>query len=176
MKKILLAVFVLFAFAAVSNAQTEGDFRLNGGLAYGSEAGFDGGGAGINVGLEYFFTDVISAAPSYTYFFESTEDVLGTEFSARLSSINIDGRYYFQTDGFQAYGLAGIAILAINTTTPDFFGTGTIETSDSETGLNIGAGIVYPLSEKIGLNGQLKYQTPGEGQLVLNAGVAIALN
>ncbi|MEM8569094.1 MAG: outer membrane beta-barrel protein [Bacteroidota bacterium] len=179
MKKILFTAFSVLAFTVAVNAQEQGLVRLNTGLAFGSEAGFDASGFGINVGGEYFFTDVISAAPSYTYFFEDSEDILGFENSVRLSSINLDGRYYFLTDDIQVYGLFGIAFLSINGELQfvDLFGAvETVEFDDNETGVNFGGGIVYPLSDKVGLNGQLKYQTPGDGQLVINAGVAINLN
>lgn len=175
MKK-LLSVFAFLLISSVAMAQVAGDFRINAGLAYGSEASLDGGGLGINAGVEYFFTDVISGAPSYTYFFEDSEEFFGSEISVRLSSINLDGRYYFMTDDIQVYGMAGIAILAVNFESVDPFSGTTFEDSDSETGLNIGGGVVIPLSGNLGFNGQLKYQTPGDGQLVINAGVAIGIN
>lgn len=183
MKKVLLSVVALVLIAGASFAQEQGQIRLTAGLALGSKAAIDDDGdeklgAGINIGGEYFFTDAISAAPSYTYFFKSTVGEDPNEFSYRISSLNLDGRYYFLTEGVQVYGMAGLAFLSLQAeSTTDFFGTPiTVEVDDNETGLNIGGGVVLPLGESVGLNGQIKYQTPGDGQLVLNAGVVFSLN
>lgn len=174
MKKIFLSTFLLFASILLAHAQ-EGLWRINAGLAFGSDAGYDGGNLGINAGAEYFILDEVSASPSFTYYFKSTEDIGSVEYSVQLITFNIDGRYYFYNEDFQAYGIAGIVIASANY---DVEGvpSAAIYDDDSEAGLNIGAGIIYPISDKIGLNGQIKYQTPYSGQLVLNAGVAININ
>ncbi|WP_436517422.1 outer membrane beta-barrel protein [Ekhidna sp. To15] len=164
----LFAAFVLFGFSA--NAQEQGDIRVGAGLAIGTKAGAEANGntvdsklgIGINLGAEYLVTDAISIAPSYTFFFKNS--VGGADYSS--SSLNIDARYYFGESG--VYGLAGFAS-----------GTAKVEgggfsLSTSEGGLNIGAGIMYPLSDNLFANGQVKYTTPGDGQLVINAGVAFA--
>lgn len=169
MKKFtILSLFAAFLLVGVTaNAQEQGDIRVGAGLALGTKAGIDDDGSekmgvGINIGGEYFVTDVISIAPSYTMFFKST--VSGTDFS--FSAFNIDARYYFGESG--VYGLAGFSSLSAKVEGGGFSAT------DSEGGLNIGAGIMYPLSDNLFANGQVKYQTPGEGQLVINAGVAFA--
>lgn len=169
MKKFtILSLFAAFLLVGVTaNAQEQGDIRVGAGLALGTKAAIDESGSklglGINVGGEYLITDQISIAPSYTYFFESSVTVdsgFGTfEAKQQLSALNIDARYYFSDNGL--YGLAGFSNLSAD-------GGG------SEAGLNIGAGIMYPMSDSMFLNGQVKYQTPGEGQLVINAGVAFA--
>lgn len=168
MKKFtILSLFAAFLLVGVSaNAQEQGDIRVGAGLAVGTKAGVDESGEklgfGINVGAEYLITDAISLAPSYTFFFKSS--VAGTDFS--LSAINIDARYYFGESG--VYGLAGFSSVKAKAEAGGF------SASTSEGGLNIGAGIMYPLSDNLFANGQVKYQTPGEGQLVINAGIAFA--
>ncbi|MEP1033697.1 outer membrane beta-barrel protein [Ekhidna sp.] len=161
----LFAAFVLFGFSA--NAQEQGDIRVGAGLAIGTKAGVDDDGSeklglGINVGGEYLITDVISLAPSYTFFFKSS--VGGVDFS--LSAINVDARYYFGDSG--VYGLAGFSSVKAKAESGGF------SASTTEGGLNIGAGIMYPLSDNLFANGQVKYATPGDGQLVINAGIAFA--
>jgi len=173
----ILACTCFFAFGAMS--QEQGQIGASLGLAFGSEAGLndDGeqsGGLGINVGFEYFVTDVISVAPSFTYFFGEEVEAPGFRVSYNLSAINIDGRYYFLTDDLKVYGLIGPSILIASSesTFDNFFGqTITTEDSDSEFGINIGGGIVYPIADNLGLGAQLKYQTPYDGQLVLNGGL-----
>ncbi|MEQ6166712.1 MULTISPECIES: outer membrane beta-barrel protein [unclassified Ekhidna] len=160
----LFAAFLLVGMTA--NAQEQGDIRVGAGLAIGTKAGVDESGEkmgfGLNFGAEYLVTDVISIAPSYTMFFKSS--VGGGDYS--LSALNIDARYYFGESG--VYGLAGFSSVSAKVEGGGFSAT------TSEGGLNIGAGIMYPLSDNLFANGQVKYQTPGEGQLVINAGIAFA--
>lgn len=68
MKKLFSILAIMSLFTLGLNAQDQGDLGANLGLAYGSQSGInddgeEGGGIGINVGLEYFATDVISIAP-----------------------------------------------------------------------------------------------------------------
>lgn len=178
MKKLLLSVFALFLFAAASNAQEQGEIRISAGVALGTKAAIDTDGTekagiGINIGGEYLITDVISVAPSYTFFFESEETIAGVgTFGTKISSFNLDGRYYFMTDNVQVYALAGLSFASAEVTTSSAF-FGTISVSDNKTGLNIGAGLNLPLADNIGINGQLKYNTPFE-QLVVQGGLYYA--
>lgn len=163
----LFAAFVLFGLSA--NAQEQGDIRAGAGLAYGTKAGVDASGTkgaiGINLGAEYLFTDAISLAPSYTFFFKSS--VGGADYN--VSSFNIDARYYFGDSGF--YGLAGLGIVSNKVSGGGF------SVSGSETGINLGAGYMYGLSDSMFLNGQAKYNTAdfGDGgQITIQAGLAFA--
>ncbi|MEO9482031.1 MAG: outer membrane beta-barrel protein [Ekhidna sp.] len=170
MKKFTIVLFVaalcLVGFSA--SAQQQGDLRVGAGLAYGTKATLDlndgstKGALGINIGGEYFFSDVISGAPSYTFFFK--EEQGGASFST--SSFNLDGRYYFGDGTF--YGLFGFAISSAKTKANGF---GSFTTSDN--GINLGAGAMIPAGDALFINGQLKYNTSFE-QLVLQAGVAFA--
>lgn len=151
-----------------------------GGLVLGSNAGIDKSGIGINLGGEYFFTDKIAAAPSITYFLRSKTQVstwYGTYTSGvRAFAIDLDGRYYFGAkDNFSFYGLAGLAIASVKAFTEDSEGKKLAEATDSKTGINLGAGVVYPLNEKVSLNGQIKYNTPME-QFAIQAGIIIPIN
>ncbi|WP_456459341.1 outer membrane beta-barrel protein [Reichenbachiella sp.] len=163
MKTKLLALALVGLFSINSAiAQEQGDFRAGLGIVLGTKAGVDDDGSskmgfGLSPSIEYLITDVISGAASYDWYFKS--DVGGTDVS--ISSFNIEGRYYFMTDDTQVYGVAGLGI--VKAKIGDF--------SDSETGLNIGAGANFPLSDVLGANAELKYQTAGDGQLAIKAGV-----
>jgi hypothetical protein len=168
MKKLItttfIAAFIFMGYTAA--AQDQGDIRAGIGLAAGTKAGVDDDGSeklglGLNIGAEYFVTDVISLAPSYTMFFKST--VGGVDF--KLSALNIDARYYF---GGGVYGLAGFSSLKAKAEAGGF------SASSTESGLNIGAGYMIELGDALMGNLQAKYQTPGDGQLVINAGVAFS--
>lgn len=170
MKKLLLTAAIVAFFGFAATAQEQGDIRVGAGLAIGTKAGAEASatgvdsklGLGINIGAEYLITDAISLAPSYTFFFKNS--IGGADYS--LSALNIDARYYFADSGF--YGLAGFSSVSSKAEGGGF------SVTSSESGLNIGAGIMYPLSDNLFANGQVKYQTPGDGQLVINAGVAFA--
>jgi len=188
-KTIILSLFTAFLFVGVTaNAQEQGEIRVGAGLALGTKAGIDDDGSekmgvGINIGGEYFVTDLISIAPSYTFFFKSEisfDDFGGTSTNSRqYGSLNLDGRYYFGDGDIQFYGLAGISFASAKAefsyeddTDPSF--NESDSATESETGLNIGGGVMYPISDNLYLNGQIKYNTPIE-QLVINAGVSFTI-
>ena len=148
------------------NAQEQGEIRAGAGLVYGTQASFDfddndaKGGIGINIGGEYFFTDEISGAPSYTFFFKETEG----DVSFNSSSFNLDGRYYFSDGMF--YGLFGLGFTSARLKVPGF-----PTVSDNETGLNLGGGVALPVADALLFNGQLKYNTSFE-HLAIQAGIS----
>ena len=167
MKKSLLTATLVAIFGFAATAQEQGEIRVGAGIAYGTQAtidlddGSEKGALGLNFGGEYFFTDVISAAPSYTMFFKEEEG--GASF--KTSSFNLDARYYFGDGMF--YGLAGLGFSSAK------LEGGGFSESDSDTGLNIGGGVMIPAGDALYINGQAKYNTSFE-QFVLQAGVAFA--
>lgn len=176
-KLLALALVGLFAFSGAM-AQEQGDMRGSIGLALGTKTAIDDNGntkmgIGITPGFEYVFADAMSGSLSYDYYFKS--DVTGA--SVRVSSFNIDYRYYFVTGDTQVYGLAGLALMSAKT---EITGLGSVTTS--ETGLNIGAGANFGLSDSMLINLQAKYQTPKfadasgseSSNIALNAGIVFA--
>jgi opacity protein-like surface antigen len=93
-----------------------------------------------------------------------------------VSSLDFDGKYYFLTDNVKLYGLAGLTIGFAKATATIDLGTGpeTSSASESEFGVNFGAGADFYLSDSMYLNGQLKYNTPLE-QLAINLGIGFNL-
>jgi opacity protein-like surface antigen len=163
----------------VATQQEKSKFRVGAGLVFGSEAGIGKGGAGINIGGEYFFTENVSAAPSFTYFFKSKEEYSNgynqVASTVQYNSINLDGRYYFhEMNNFTFYGLAGISIVSVKAAV-EYDGRSTSGAADSEMGLNLGAGLIYPLNETFSLNGQVKYNTPLK-QVALQAGITFPIS
>lgn len=161
MIKKLFSLLLFIGIISAAQAQEKGAIRLSGALVYGTEVEE----AGLNFGGEYFFTDQISGGVSYSIFFVPDP--------ASFNVLNIDGRYYFLNDKAQVYGLLGLAN-ATSKFEGNVFGV-PFSVKDSELGLNIGGGLVYMLSDKVGLNGQVKYTTPFDGQLVLQGGVVVRL-
>ncbi|MDP4680568.1 MAG: hypothetical protein NWS46_09405 [Cyclobacteriaceae bacterium] len=143
MKNLLVSVLIIFVFITSASAQHEGDFRASGSLLL----NFDNAKFGVNFGGEYFFTDQVSVAPSYSNLFGTPS----------LSGINVDGRYYFTESTDNWYGLAGFASV-----------TGGRVTSS---GINLGAGYVVPIQGDLSLGLQLKYSTVRDGTLEMQGGV-----
>lgn len=151
-KLLALALVSLFAING-AKAQEQGDIRVNAGLIdlfspYGGDNRI-----GFGVGGEYVFTDGISVAPSI--YFTDKDD-------AKLNIFSIDGRYYFMTDATQVYGVAGVSFIN---------GEGNF----SETGLALGAGAIFGVSDNLGINAELKYQLnkPFDDALGLQAAVGV---
>jgi len=216
MKKLLLSAVAVLMFAVAANAQEQGQIRARLGLAAGTKAGADIAidansgvttvddkiGLGVNLGVEYFVTDNISISPSYTYFFNSTEDIsidagfgasVSGEISIKPRVFNLGGRYYFGDD-LNFYALAGLAFQSVQyeesvtaTFTDPFSGetitqTENFESDGSATSFNLGGGVELPLSDVINFNGQIKImggddtETFDGVQFVLNAGVSYSFN
>ena len=187
MKKIILLAIVLVVFIGQSTvwAQEKGQIRAGVGITLGTESAIDADtgepklGFGIVIGGDYFVTDVISIAPSYSFFFKSKVDLGGgQEVSIKASSFDIDGKYYFVKSGVNIYGLVGISFAFAKASATIDFGAGpqTVSFTENQVGVNLGAGLDYYLSDKVYLNGQVKYTINGLEQLAINLGVGFNIN
>ena len=156
MKKLLLiAVFAICGLGTV-NAQEKGDFNAFAGVSYDEEVA-------ITAGVEYLITDAISIAPSFSYFFVETP--AGAS-SASGTQLNVDARYYFGgSDELNWYGLVGYG-----SRTGKVSGGGA-SISVSQGGVNVGAGGLYTLSDKLKIIAQAKYFTGADGTFVPTVGI-----
>lgn len=143
MKNLFVAVILLMLCVNSSFAQSEGDIRASGSLLL----NFEDAKFGINFGGEYFFTDKISVAPSYSNLFGTPS----------LSGINVDARYYLTESTANLYVLAGFSSV-----------TGGQLTSS---GINLGAGYVIPIQGDWAFGLQAKYSTVRGGMLEMQGGV-----
>lgn len=152
--KILLFAAAALFICSTSFAQEQGDMRAGIGVVLGTAAGFDDGGHKMGVGItpsfEYVFADAMSGNVSYDFYFKS--DLTGG--SITYSSFNIDYRYYFMTDDMEVYGLAGLGFVGLKS---EVTGAGSV--NSNATGLNLGAGANFGLSDSMGINVQVKYCT-----------------
>ncbi|MEP5365511.1 MAG: outer membrane beta-barrel protein [Reichenbachiella sp.] len=131
-KLLALALVGLFTINGAM-AQEQGDIRANAGLNYLFGPWGGDGRIGFGLGGEYLITDAISIAPSY--YFSNKDDL-------KLNILNIDARYYFVTGDTQVYGKVGFASYGGDA---------------SESGLTLGAGGIFNLSDNLGLNAELDY-------------------
>ncbi|MFO7702681.1 MAG: outer membrane beta-barrel protein [Psychroflexus maritimus] len=179
MKKILLlSAFLTLCLGA--NAQTNrGDISIGGGLAYGTGAAPSlselNNSLGIQLGGFYTLTDSkLRAGLDFIYYFPDKES--GVEF--KLWELNANLHYIFlEESDYFIYGLGGVNISSVKLDYEgdSFFGGGSY--SESEFGLNLGAGFEYNL-DFANLFAEAKYGNLGgdADQFVLSAGLRFTLD
>ncbi|WP_347174646.1 hypothetical protein [Polaribacter uvawellassae] len=136
---------VLFIFAicisTLSYSQQKGDFSAFFGASYQLTNNSD---MGINAGFEYIFTGNTAFAPSFSYYFSAK--------GITTYSINLDMRYYLTYgEKIKYYGIGGFNYLTVK--------VGGV--SASNIGFNAGGGVIFELNDKVGILGQLKYDSAG---------------
>ncbi|MDX1592318.1 MAG: outer membrane beta-barrel protein [Balneolaceae bacterium] len=180
MKKIILVAIttaLVLMFSGMTDqafAQTEkGDIKLGAGLVFGSGVGFGDldNDLGIRVDGSYMFTEDIRGAADFTFFFPKSEG--GGKVT--VWELNFNGHYLFVNDeDANVYGLAGLNVTGISVESDSEFGS--FSSSDSEIGLNIGAGGEYDL-DFAWLFGEVKFGGIGHDadQFSVAAGLRIPL-
>jgi opacity protein-like surface antigen len=189
MRKLITLLFtVIIAFTMYSNSHAQ--INVGGGLVYGGGV-FDGAGAddinnhlGLTVDGYYTVTPEIRAGAGFTFYFpqkyEENFNGGSGEVKATVWEFNINGNYIFlQNEGLDLYGIAGINITGVSQESSSSGGGMTFNqsSSDSELGLNIGAGAEYDMDFG-DLFGELKFGGIGgdADQVVLSAGVRIPID
>lgn len=169
MKKAYSSLILLFALLISTHAVAqENQMHAGAGLVYGNEVEK----FGVNLNGYYTITSEFRIGATINIFFPESETFGGNDFKSQFTGINFDGNYFFYRENeLSAYGLAGINILR-----------GKVEVNndsktDSEVGLNLGAGLEYALDFG-NLFGELKFAGLGgdADQLVLGAGVRFNLS
>ena len=148
-------------YAQESGLPEEGTIKVGAGLVFGSGIGF--GNLDNDIGLRadgyYSITPEIRAGADFTFFFpkSQTYNGFGGEYTDKVTvwELNLNGNYYLlENEGIRVYGLAGINITGFSYKTKS--GGQSMSNSDSELGLNLGAGAEYGLDFG-DLFGELKY-------------------
>ena len=167
-RKTVFAAIMLFLLIGLTSVQNNAMAQLNvgGGIAYGSDIE----SAGVQVGGTYFLLQEqgIRLAADLLFFFPG-EDVPGVDLN--VWEFNANGHYIFnEADAFLAYALAGISLATVSLDLGQFGG----DVSDSELGLNAGAGIEYSIGG-VKLYAEGKIVLGGFDQLVLSGGVRVPI-
>jgi hypothetical protein len=161
MKKILLSVLLVSGLVTLGSNTAEaqvGEFKLGGGLLYGSEVE----SVGLQVNGVYRFTEEWAGQADLGIYFPGDDTGLDS-----FWEINANAHYLFAVEqDYHFYGLGGLNV----STAESVFNN-----SNSELGINIGAGGEYHL-ENLSLFGELKYVIGDFDQIVLGAGVRFPLN
>ncbi len=162
MKKATIRILLIIGMIGfISTQDIFAQKRIGGGFSWGSGAE----DVGININAEIFFKDKISISPKFNYYF--TGSIL------TYWELNGDLHYYFQGGDTGVYGIGGINITHIGFDF-DLFGIKT-SVSDTEFGLNVGAGYNVGLTGPIIPFGEIKYIISNFDQLVLTAGIRIGI-
>lgn len=163
MKKITTLLFTaLFAIIAYSTADAQ--FKLGAGLMYGSEVEQ----LGIRVDGVYTINEQFRGVVDFGYYFPEDEGGV----SLNYWELNLNGNYMFLSDaeqGLNAYALAGLNFFNASV---DIEGFGS--SSNSETGLNLGAGLEYNL-DFAELFAEAKFVIGNADQLNVGAGLRFPL-
>ncbi|MBD3615615.1 MAG: hypothetical protein HUJ22_03505 [Gracilimonas sp.] len=167
MKKITTLVFmVLFSVLAVQTAQAQ-FVKAGVGLMYGSEVER----LGIRADGVYQINEEFRAVVDLGLFFP--EEFGNT--TVTWWELNANANYIFHADeeqGLTAYALGGLNFMTVKSKFDD--GTNTASASNSEVGLNLGAGLEYGVGFG-DLFGELKYVIGDADQLNIGAGVRFPL-
>ncbi len=155
----ILALLLISCVFQQVMAQEKGQFNASMNFVFGAGIAANGG---LNMGVEYFFTPKIAAAPSYTHYFSS---------GIKYGEFNLDGRYYFSSGNVNFYGIAGFTNLNVNGNFPVLG-----DVDEFENGYNLGAGAYFPSGERLAFTGQIKYTSTLNGQAYYQAGISYRLN
>ncbi len=146
---------ILFFLLLLAGTSAPAQISVGAGLAY----GFDVKELGIQARGIYQINDQWRGGADFIFYLDGESEVTLTEFNA-------NGHYFFLTDEpFKAYALAGLNFI---TSRVDFVGIGS--GSNTETGLNLGAGGEFGITERISGMAELKYTISDASQLLLAVG------
>ncbi|EIM75960.1 hypothetical protein A3SI_11304 [Nitritalea halalkaliphila LW7] len=147
----VLGLFLLLSWSA--SAQEVGDIRLQGGGDY--RIGFLQK-AGTHVGVEYFFADMFSIAPTFTVWFPEV---------GNSTNVNVDLRYYLTRGISQVYIMGGYNNYWIN------LQPGDAGLRQTRPGANFGLGAFIRATEQFGFNTQFSIQSQNQRAQYLRVGV-----
>ncbi len=158
MKKLFIVLGIaLICSASLQVMAQKGDMKLGPTVSY----GFDIKELGVGAKFFYGITDPIRVAPSFNYWLVS---------GATSFEVNVDGNYLFGSgDNMAFYALAGLNYYSVSVD----FGMGSV--SNSEIGLNAGAGMQLPLGSKLTGIVEAKYVVGNASQPVVTGGVLFNL-
>ena len=159
MKKILMITcMMLMGMAAFAQ---QGSTWVGVNANYGMHSDYKNFGVGAKV--QYEFIDNVRAEASGNYFFKKDY--------CTMWDVNLNLHYLIPVGGAKIYPLAGLSLLGTKVDLGQFGSA-----SDSDFGLNLGAGVEFPLSDGIKLNFEGKYQIVKDwNRPVISAGIAFAL-
>jgi outer membrane protein X len=158
--------FAVMAAVLVINAsaQEKGDMAAGGGLVLGTGSSFTNFGIGAK--FQYNVTDPLRLEGAFSYFLKKDY--------VTMWDLSVNAHWLFRvSDKMTAYPLAGLGILNSGASFDAGYGYGSVSSSTSNFGLNLGGGMDFKLTDKLCFNAELKYKIADVwNRLLLSAGVA----
>lgn len=173
MKKLTTFLFTaLFAILLFTDSHAQ-FVKAGAGLMYGSEIEQ----LGIRGDAVYQINEEFRVVGDLGFYFpDKTDFGGGASFTVTWWELNANGNYIFHADaeqGLTAYALGGLNFTTIRVKSDT--GSTSSSNSDTEVGLNIGAGIEYGL-DFAELFGELKFVLSDADQLNIGAGLRFPFN
>ena len=159
MKKAFLIIIMLLLITGFGNSQSKYpywsvDVTGGGTLPVGTFGdGYDISG---NVGADvvYHIDPFWAVYANGTYnFLKVKDDTTSSSPTTSYVEATVGPRYYFSQQKVKAYGEAGVGLYMFNMSST----TNNLSSSNSDLGMNIGAGVEVPISKDIDLTGKAKY-------------------
>jgi len=159
--KTLFLVLCLFGFADAVHAQ----FRLGPLVAFGTDTDL-----GLGAKAKFDLNDQFKISPSFVFLASNSENTALGKVSSTVFEINGDVHYAFSDNGnVMFYGLGGLNLVVAS---GKFFGE---SFSDTDIGLNLGAGGEYVIADKFNAFTEAKFGLGGAEQLLISAGIYFTL-
>lgn len=156
----ITALLMLIAFAG--NAQ----IKVGAGLSYATDIN----SAGISINGQYDINEDWAATGGFTYFLEKDY--------VKWSALDFNANYNITEVGDKSklYGIGGLNVTFAKLDIPglsDFMGD--VSTSESNVGLNLGAGMNFGLSDKLTLAPEMTYTISSGSYLRIGARIMFSL-
>lgn len=150
-KHLLATLLLLAGIQFAANAQ----LRLGAGLGY----GLDIEELGLQFRGVYTISDPWRGAADFVFYFDGEDNL-------SIWELNLNGHYTFVNDEKKTiYALAGLNFLKVNYDATSGFA------DNSDTGLNVGAGLELPISSNIEFFSEARFSIGGSEQFFISAGV-----
>lgn len=147
MKKIIFSLAMMLGLSSSVNAQS--DSKMAVGVNVNAGMGDSYTNYGLGAKFQYNFAEHWRGEASFNYFFEKEY--------VSMWDINVDAHYLINTKNVTIYPLAGITMRAATASIMGF------STTDTNIGVNYGAGVDFKLSDSFKLNLEIKGVTTGGG-------------
>jgi outer membrane protein X len=161
-KKVAIVAIALGVGISV-NAQSAGDKAFGAHIAIGTDSDFPSFGIGAK--FQYNAADPLRLEGSFTYFFPKTEEesMFGVKLKASLSmwELGATGHYLLPVaDKITLYPLAGLSVVGLKAKVEGSGWGSSAKESESDTnlGINLGAGLDFKITDDFFLNAELKYK------------------
>lgn len=156
MKKIMILLVAILGFAASSKAQD--DSKMAAGLNFNVGVGDSYTNFGLGAKYQYRFANHWRGEASFNYYFKKD--------FVNMWDFNLDAHYLIPVKGVTIYPLAGLTLrgtkLTVEFGDEDFY-IGSMSASETNIGINYGAGVEFPVTDAIKLNFEAKGVTCGGG-------------